>query len=219
MTGPLYYARALPADLEIDEDAGTAEGLLVPWNEPTPIVERRGEGLVHYQELFRSGSCDRALRAPGRLTLTYGHSDAFTDRLGVATHLEDRKEGLWGRFAFDQSKRDAARDAVTSSHQALSVTFMSVVPKAFTERDGSLVERRSVILQSVAAVPEGAYSGARLLAVRNLAGELDQETAADIAAREEVQRRAAILAEAEALAAAGERWTAMLSPTRVITER
>lgn len=206
MTGPLYYARALPAELEIDETAGTAEGLLVPWDEPTDIIERRGDGLVSYRELFRSGSCDRALRAPGRLTLTYGHSDAFTDRLGVATVLEDRKEGLWGRFSFDASKREAARDAVTSSHQALSITFMSVVPKAFTEREGSLVERRSVILQSVAAVPEGAYSGARLLAVRNLAGELDQETEADVAAREEAQRRAAILAEVDALVAAGERW-------------
>lgn len=209
MTEPLYYARALPAELDIDEQAGTAEGLLVPWDEPTPIVERRGEGLVRYEELFRSGSCDRALRAPGRLTLTYGHSDAFTDRLGVATTLEDRKEGLWGRFAFDRSKMDAARDAVTSSHQGLSITFMSVVPKAFTEREGSLVERRSVILQSVAAVPEGAYSGARMLAVRNLAGELDQETDADFAAREEAQRRAQILAELEQLVAAGERWAAL----------
>ena len=208
MNGPLYYARALPADLDIDEDAGTAEGLLVPWNEPTPIVERRGEGLVRYEELFRTGSCDRAIKAPGRLTLTYNHSDAFTDRLGVATVLEDRKEGLWGKFAFDRSKVEAARDAVTSSHQALSITFVSVVPKAFTEREGSVVERRSVILQSVAAVPEGAYSGARMLAVRNLAAELAEETAADIAAREEAQHRAAVLAEAEQLMAAGERWAA-----------
>jgi phage head maturation protease len=206
MTEPLYYARALPAELDIDDDAGTAEGILVPWDQPTPIVERREAGLVRYSEVFRTGSCDRALRAPGRLTLTYGHSDAFTDRLGVATALEDRKEGLWGRFMFDRSKVDAARDAVTSSHQALSVTFLSVVPKAFTERDGSLVERRSVILHSVAAVPEGAYPGAQMLAVRNLAEELEQETAADIAAQEELNRRAAILAEAEQLAAAGERW-------------
>ena len=209
MTGPLYYARALPAELDIDDQAGTAEGILVPWDQPTPIVERRGEGLVRYEELFRSGSCERALRAPGRLTLTYGHSDAFTDRLGVATLLEDRKEGLWGRFLFDRSKAEAARDAVTSSHQALSITFMSVVPKAFTEREGSLVERRSVILQSVAAVPQGAYPGAQLLAVRNLAEELDAETAADKAVQEEANRRAAILAEVDALVAAGERWEAL----------
>lgn len=208
MSQPLYYARALPAELDIDDQAGTAEGLLVPWDQPTPIVERRGEGLVRYEELFRSGSCDRALRAPGRLTLTYGHSDAFTDRLGVATLLEDRKEGLWGRFAFDRSKVEAARDAVTSSHQALSITFMSVVPKAFTERDGSTVERRSVILQSVAAVPQGAYPGAQLLAVRNLAGELDADTDADKAAQEEANRRAAILAEVDELVAAGQRWAA-----------
>jgi hypothetical protein len=210
MSGPLYYARALPAELEVDEDAGTAEGILVPWDQPTPIVERRGEGLVRYEEVFRTASCDRALRAPGRLTLTYGHSDSFTDRLGVATHLEDRKgQGLWGRFAFDRSKVEAARDAVTSSHQALSITFISVVPKPFSERNGSLVERRSVILQSVAAVPQGAYPGAQLLAVRNLADELDAETDADKAAQDEINRRAAILAEAAELMAAGERWASL----------
>jgi hypothetical protein len=209
MTGQLFYARALPADLEIDDSAGTAEGLLVPWDVPTDIVEARGEGLVRYQELFRSGSCDRALRAPGRLTLTYGHSDAFGDRLGVATRLEDRKEGLWGCFAFDRSKLEAARDAVTSSHRALSVTFVSVVPKAWTERDGSLVERRSVILQSVAAVPQGAYSDARLLAVRNLADELEAATDADKAAEAEAQHRADILAEVAELIAAGEKWASL----------
>jgi len=208
MTGPLYYARTIPTDLDVDDDAGTAEGILVPWDVETPIIERRGDALVRYAEVFRRGSCDRALRAPGRLPFTYGHSDAFGDRLGVATHLEDRDEGLWGRFRFDTSKRDAARDAVVSSHSALSIAFASVVPKAFTERDGTLVERRSVILQHVAAVPEGAYSDARLLVVRDLSAELVDETEADIRAREEAERVATILAEVESLRAAGERWSA-----------
>jgi hypothetical protein len=207
----LYYARTIPTDLDVDDDAGTAEGILVPWDIETPIVERRGDGLVHYSEVFRRGSCDRALRAPGRLPFTYGHSDAFGDRLGVATHLEDREEGLWGRFRFDVSKREAARDAVTTSHGALSIAFLSVVPKAFTERDGTLVERRSAILQHVAAVPEGAYSDARLLVVRNLADELGDETEADIRARTEAERRATILAEAENLRAAGDRWAAFVA--------
>ena len=153
---------------------------------------------------------DRAIRAPGRLPLTYGHSDSFADRLGVARILEDRKEGLWGKFGFDRSKVDAARDAVTSSHKALSVAFLSVVPKAFTEREGFLVERRSVIIQHVAAVPEGAYAGAGLTVVRNLADDLGDETAADVAAREETARRAAILAEFEALVEEGKRWENLL---------
>lgn len=208
MNGPLYYARTIPVDLAVDDDAGTAEGILVPWDVETAIVERRGDGLVHYIETFRRGSCDRALRAPGRLAFTYGHSDAFGDRLGVASHLEDREEGLWGRFVLDPSKRDAARDAVTSSHQALSIAFTSIVPKAFTEREGSLVERRSAILHHVAAVPEGAYADARLLVVRNIADEMGKDTDADVAARLEAEERAAILADVESLRAAGERWAA-----------
>jgi phage head maturation protease len=169
-------------------------------------VERSGDGLVRYEEVFRTRSCDRALRAPGRLTLTYGHSDLFPDRLGVATHLEDRAEGLWGRFRFDESKRDAARDAVTSSHQGLSITFASIVPKAFTEREGTLVERRSVVLMSVAAVPDPAYASAGLTIVRSLQ-EVDlEDTAADVAARQEREAQDALLASVRAAVDAGQRW-------------
>lgn len=201
-----YYARSLPADLAIDEDAGTCEGILVPWDTPTPIVERRGDGLIRYEEVFRTRSCDRSLRAPGRLTLTYGHSDLFPDRLGVATHLEDRKDGLWGRFRFDESKRDAARDAVTSSHRGLSITFASIVPKAFTEREGSLVERRSVALFSVAATPDPAYASAGLTIVRSLEAVDLEETAADVAVRQELEARDALLRSVREAVDAGQRW-------------
>lgn len=212
MTGPLYYARSLPADLAVDDDAGTAEGILVPWDQETPIVERRGDGIVRYREVFRPGSCDRAVRGgPGRLTLTYGHSDAFGDRLGVATHIENRAEGLWARFRADASKREAVRDALTSSHQGLSVAFFSLIPKAFSERDGSLVERRSVALQHVAAVPEGAYADARLLVVRNIAADLtdaDDVTDADVEHARQAAAAEVTLAEALALVQAGTRWDA-----------
>jgi len=203
---PKWYARALPADLEVDADEGTAEGILVPWNSPTPIVERRGAELVRYTEEFARRSFDRALRAPGRIPLTYGHSSAFGDRLGVFTHLEDREIGLWGRIKFDPSKSAAARDAVSSSHQNLSVGFLSMVPKAFSERDGSHVVRRSAILDHVAAVTEGAYPGAGLLVVRNLSDEELEETDADREAAAELAERERVLAEALALVEAGKRW-------------
>jgi HK97 family phage prohead protease len=205
---PRFYARALPADLDIDDQAGTAEGLLVPWNTPTPITERRGDALVRYIEEFARGSFDRALRAPGRVPFTYGHSSAFGDRLGVFTNLEDRAEGLWGRLKFDTSKVDGARDAVTSSHQAISIGFLSVVPKAFSERDGSHVVRRSAILDHAAAVPAGAYDDARLLVVRNLTDVDLDETDADRAAAAEVAERERVLADALALVEAGRRWDA-----------
>jgi hypothetical protein len=201
-----FYARAIPADLSVDEDEGTAEGILVPYNTPTPITERRGDELVRYIEEFAPRSFDRAVRAPGRIAFTYGHSNAFGDRLGAFTHMEDRKEGLWGRLKWDASKANAARDAVLSTHQGISVGFLSLVPKPFSERDGSHVIRRSAILDHVAAVPEGAYADARLLVVRNLTDleleptDVDREVAAELAERERV------LAEALALVEAGRRW-------------
>lgn len=201
-----FYVRALPAELDVDEDAGTAEGILVPYGVPTPIVERRGDELVRYTEEFARGAFDRAVRAPGRVTFTYGHSSAFGDRLGTFTHIEDRAAGAWGRIKFDPSKVDAARDAVLSSHQAMSVGFLSVVPKAFSERDGSHVVRRSAILDHVAAVPMGAYADARLTVVRNLNDVEDELTEADRAAAAELAEREAVLAEALALVEAGKRW-------------
>jgi HK97 family phage prohead protease len=201
-----FYVRALPADLDVDDDAGTAEGILVPYGTTTPIVERRGDQLVRYLEEFAPKSFDRAVRAPGRIPFTYGHSHLFGDRLGAFTHIEDRAEGLWGRLKWDASKADAARDAVTSSHQGISIGFLSVVPKAFSERDGSHVIRRSAILDHVAAVPEGAYSDARLLVVRNLTGPDLDETDADRAAAAELAERDRVLAEALALVEAGKRW-------------
>jgi HK97 family phage prohead protease len=205
---PRFYARAIPADLAVDEDAGTAEGLLVPYGVRTPIVERRGDELVRYDEEFVAGAFERAMRAPGRIPYTYGHSHLFGDRLGVFTHIEERAAGLWGRIKFDPSKLDAARDAVTSSHQAMSVGFLSVVPKPFTERNGSHVIRRSAVLDHVAAVPEGAYSDARLFVVRNLTDEDLADTAADRAVAAELAERERVLAEALALVEAGKRWDA-----------
>jgi HK97 family phage prohead protease len=201
-----HYMRALPADLDIDEDAGTCEGILVPWDTPTAITERRGDGLISYEELFRRGAFDRAIRAPGRIPLTYGHSDTFPDRLGVATLLEDRAEGLWGRFRFDPSKVDQARDAVTSSHQGLSIHFASVVPKALSEREGSLVERRSAVLFGVAAVPNPAYATAGLTVVRSLEGVDLEDTAADIAVKAEQEARAELLRSVHEAIDAGQRW-------------
>jgi phage head maturation protease len=201
-----HYARSLPADLDVDVDTGTAEGILVPWDTVAPIVERRGDALVRYDEVFRRGSFDRNLRAPGRLCLTYGHSNLFPDRLGVATHLEDRAEGLWGAFRFDHSKREQARDAVTSSHGGLSIEFLSVVPKAFTERDGTLVERRSAVLFAVAAVSDPAYATAGLTVVRSLDDVDLDDTDADRAAAVELAARDELLASVRAAVDAGQRW-------------
>jgi len=90
----------------------------------------------------------------------------------------------------------------------MSVGFLSLVPKPFSERDGSHVIRRSAILDHVAAVPMGAYADARLTVVRNLNDVEDELTDADRAAAAELAERERVLSEALALVEAGRRWDA-----------
>jgi len=206
-----FYVRAL-ASVDVDAEHGTAEALLVPYDKPTPIVEMQpGRGRVRYTEVFVKGAFERALRAgAGRIPLVYNHSESFGDRMGVLTRFWEESDGLHGALRFDRSKLDAVRDAVTTSHDGISIAFVSVVPRAFSERDNSVVERRSVILEHVAAVNTPAYADARVLAVRNLADELHEldDTAADIAAREQREELARLLREAHGLIDAGDKWAA-----------
>lgn len=204
-----FYERAVVEPVAFDDDAGTADLLVVPYDRETPVVEMQPErGLVAYREVFRPGSCERAVRGgAGRLTLTYNHSESFADRLGVAARLWDGDDGLHATVRLDPSRMESAREALTTSHGGISVAFVSLVPKAFTERDGSLVERRSVILRHIAAVAEPAYPDAKVLAVRNRAEDVET-TAADEEWAAEVARREAVVAEALALVAARSRWDA-----------
>jgi HK97 family phage prohead protease len=205
---PTFYVRKVPS-VELDDDDGTAEVLLFPFGRPVPIAEvQPGRGLVRYTEEMMPGAAERAIRAGGgRLPFVYDHSDSFADRLGVATRLWENEVGTYAALRFDRSKLDAVRDALTTSHQAISVAFVSRVPRPFTEREGSLVQRRSIILKHVAAVTAGAYDEARIIAVRNVADELDEaETEPERAEREAVEAARRALDEADRLIEAGKRW-------------
>src|SRR4029077_2199969 len=91
----------------------------------------------------------------------------------------------------DESTAAKARDALTTSHSGLSISFLSLLPKAFTERAGSLVTRAAAHLQHVAAVATPAYAGAGVTSIRE--GDPDEEPSAaeldDLAAQEEQRRQ------------------------------
>ena len=206
MTETEIHHRALDVQLRTaDDDEGIVEGLVVPYGEPTHITERG----VSYQEVFRPGAFARAQRAPYRVTLVYGHSDSRTDRLGYGLGFDDTDAGLHGRFRLDPSTADHARDILLSgSHSGLSVGFVSLVPRAHTERAGALVERRSVHLVHVAAVPQGAFASAGITVVRSMAAaglaNMGEPTPAEI----EAEARAAEDAELLGFfAQARDRWS------------
>lgn len=187
--------RAFPTlSLREADTEGVMTGLVVPYGVPTPITEPRGNGVVRYREQFVPGAFERAIRAPRRVPLNYGHSDHFGDRLGYAIAFRDTPAGLEGDFKIDPSRYAQALDALTTSHLGLSAGFYSVRPAAFTEREGQLVTRTSTVLLHVAAVTQPAYELAKVGSFR--AGDLDlgDPTTADIDAEEKQRQDRELLA-------------------------
>lgn len=161
--------------LQVREVAGgglTVEGTVVPYDTPTPVTERQETGrVVSYREVFRRGSFADAVRVPYRVTLVYGHSESLGDRMGSGLAFDETDQGLVGTFRLDASQAEHAREALTSSHTGFSVGFVSIAPRAGSERSGQLVERRKCALFHVAATPDPAYVGAGVGSIRSLHGD------------------------------------------------
>lgn len=211
-TSPLYVRQFPAEDLDIRDDY--CEGLVVPWDRETEIVEARGDGLVHYRELFERGSFDRAIAKASRVSLTFNHDTSLSARIGYGLKFSDSAEGLVGGFKLDKSTADKARDVLSSSHSAFSVGFFSLVPKAGQEREGSIVSRKAALLDHVAAVTAGAYPDARLTTVRAedplLVVATDLSTA-EIAAAERARLDADLLAQVDEWATKQREWSNLAS--------
>jgi HK97 family phage prohead protease len=192
-----------------DDDGLTVEGLVVPYNREIQAVDIRPSGVLRYREVFRSGACARAIKAPNRTLLTYTHDESLPQRLGYGIAFREAPEGLWGAFRLDPSTAAKARDVLTTTHTAFSVGFASFVPRAGTEQAGTLVERSSVALLHVAAVPAGQYADAGVRAIR------EQELAEALDAESQAVEKAVQKANADALAEID----ALIASQRAIEER
>jgi HK97 family phage prohead protease len=198
-----FYRRDFPAELQVrrgDDGEHYAEGLCVPYGVAADIIEIRDGEPIRYRERFAAGAFARALRAPHRITLVYGHGTGFSDRLGHVTELSEDATGLRMRAKIDRSRAEQAIDALTSSHSALSVAFATIVPKYGTEEPGSLVTRVSVHLDHIGAVTQGAYDAARLTSVRGDQDPDPEPTPAELAAAEQERKQRELLAWVDELA-------------------
>lgn len=213
MTETLFI-REFEIDLSLREADGVVEGLVVPYDREADVADLLPEGVVRYREVFRPGAFERAEKVPNRVVLTYTHDESLPAVLGYGSSFRDTPEGLWGSFRLYPSRADIARDVLTTSHKAFSVGFRSLNPRHGTvEKEGALVERRSVHLRHVAAVPEGAYAGALVASVREAIEEADAaeqaETEAAALRQAAADARAAneaVLRELDGLFAAGQKW-------------
>ena len=165
---PTTYARTTtPATVT---DAGTLEGLLVPWN--TPATVRDAAGAPSYVESFAPGS----LR-PGSVVPVYaGHVHDETGNLvrgpliGRAVDLESTDAGLRGRVILAATTdAQAVRELARTVGAAFSIEFVSADPEP---RPGSTVIRTDALLSGLSVIlpPYApAYPSAQVTNVRGTA--------------------------------------------------
>lgn len=165
------HRRDLGGGLLVRDDGRTVDGRIMPFGEVAEVVERDAAGeLVRYRERFLPG-CTEYVRqqaakrgGPGWVGLKLEHDDGLAARIGFATALDERDDGVHATFRLyagdDLAK---VRSMLEESHRGLSIEFGDVVP-AIVE-DG-ITSRRQVMLGAVAATPVPIYAGAGITAMR-----------------------------------------------------
>lgn len=135
------------------------EGVCVPYG----VVTRKAGATP---ERFKFGAFGEGLGAlVGKLRLL-DHNHSETRRpVAVATALEERTGGLWGRFRFYNTPegRAAFENVAEDTYGGLSVGF---IPVAAPILDDGTREVRQARLHHVSLVDEPAYDTAEILAVR-----------------------------------------------------
>lgn len=145
---------------------GVLEGICAPYDETTFLAgDGRGERIL--RGAFRKSAHEQA----GRLKLFRNHEHGRP--VGIATRITDRHpDGLWASFKLADG--DRYRDVRDELEQGL-LSDLSVGFRTVQERrgDDGAREITEAQLVEVSLVPIGAYSGARVLAMRGISGTFD----------------------------------------------
>lgn len=158
----------IPADaLEIrtsSDGRHELEGLCVPFGVRTDKV-----GPI--PEMFVRGAFDDLDAARAKIRLTDENHSGSRRPVGVATVLEQRSAGLWGRFRFYNTPegRAAFENVAEETYGGLSIGFVATA-EAFV--DGVRNVTRAM-LHHVSLVDRPAYDDAVIVAVRSAADEYD----------------------------------------------
>jgi HK97 family phage prohead protease len=156
-------------------DGRTLIARLVPYN----TVATVNDGAGAYKERFAPGAFNAQINAAHRIKafLNFRHRQGISDQIGHATKIEDRNDGLHGELrVLENSDGDKALQLVDAGVlDKLSIEFESLKHRMV---DGVL-ERVSARLKGVALVPDGAYTGAEVIAVRE---QIESEEKLDLPA-------------------------------------
>lgn len=157
--------------LRTDGDVNIIEGWIVPFNQVANVIDVTPTGVQRYKEGFLVGSLTRMEQGVARrgnasfMRLTLDHEDGLSSRVGCGMTLEQRgSEGAWAGFKLYRSANlDLVKSMIEESHDGFSIEFDDVVPPRI---DGDVTWRRQVSIPAVTLTPSPAYSGAKVMAMR-----------------------------------------------------
>jgi HK97 family phage prohead protease len=164
----ILYRSFEPQDLNLTDDGRTLECQVVPYGQVAEIWNGTEDRFL---ECFDRGAFQRACKAPNRVLLSINHPGS--DVVGFGREMEERDEGLFGRFRLMQSRAEYAREMISEGFSALSVGFVPLLRGTLPMK--GVKHRVAVHLDHVAAVLSGteAYPGAQVLAMRQQGGLME----------------------------------------------
>jgi len=170
-----------------DEQARHIEGMLVPWDRPTPVL-RPIAGL----ESYKRGALDRSLIESKRpIPMLVRHSEA--EPAAVLVEHDNRDDGHYGIFrALNTRAGDDALELIREGiYRGLSIGGWAV-PARTTIRRGAggrqMIERAEMRLDHVGLVREPAFEDAQVMALR-AAEFVDYDPVAAAQARQRIRAR------------------------------
>lgn len=183
----MTFQRAFPAQIE-RTGPRQLTGRLVPYDEPTDVLDVLPDGVDIYREGFRYGAFAPQANTTEkgvltRIGLVHRHEGGL-GYLGNFTALREERDGLYGDVAILRSKAGDVEDLLDAGVRELSIEFHP--PGAgHTEVDEAGIRWRTrAHLHRVALEPQGAYSSAQVLAFRAEVDHRQVEHAGDeLAAR------------------------------------
>jgi HK97 family phage prohead protease len=164
---PTLY-RLVPAELA-RPDARTLTGTAVRYDTPTDVVDLLPDGTADvYREGFRSSAFVNSFAQPQRVRLVDGHQidGSQGPDIGIAVAMRSEADALVVDFRLFPETAGKVEMLLDEGVQGLSVGFAPA--RGGTELDAAGVRWRTrAMLRHVALVPQGAYPGAEVTALRD----------------------------------------------------
>ena len=151
-------------DFADDGDGRTVYGRIVPYGEIIEFVDRYDKDLIK-RERFQPGALEPQTRGQAwtRVVLSFEHSDGFSNTIGYGRRVEERADGAYATFRLYAADAGKAAEMIRESHKGMSLEFEPVR----SGNDAGVITREQVHVRRVGVVPDPAYLGAQVLALRN----------------------------------------------------